>query len=236
MRISDWSSDVCSSDLPASDDKARGRTVVSDDIGERELEILVSAVDHLHRRRHRGNRGERLGHRNPTGEGSRHQEGDFRLDAWVDEVSERKAAPFLDQHLVGESAPSHLVDAHLLHLGPARETHFDADTPLAALEATIDGQSLDFISVLNRQLGSGMGQLRRSHAFVRGPVQDFGQTCQIAHCDTASSWSRTRSRATSTIISSWPPTIRRLPSSTRIWRVSRPYCSAAFSAWRRKLE
>src|SRR3546814_4860054 len=55
--------------VPASDDKARGRTVVSDDIGERELEILVSAVDHLHRRRHRGNRGERLGHRNPTGEG-----------------------------------------------------------------------------------------------------------------------------------------------------------------------
>src|SRR3546814_7940227 len=45
--------------VPASDDKARGRTVVSDDIGERELEIIVSAVDHLHRRRHLGNRGER---------------------------------------------------------------------------------------------------------------------------------------------------------------------------------
>ncbi len=33
---------------------------------------------------------------------------------------------------------------------------------------------------------------------------------------------RTRSSATSTIMSSWPPTIRRRPSSTRIWRVSTP--------------
>lgn len=47
---------------------------------------------------------------------------------------------------------------------------------------------------------------------------------------------RTRSSATSTIMSSCPPTILRRPSSTRIVRVSRSYVSAAFSAWRRKLE
>src|SRR5690606_29485729 len=45
-----------------------------------------------------------------------------------------------------------------------------------------------------------------------------------------------RSSATSTIMSSWPPTIWRLPSSTRISRALRPYLSAATSAWRRKLE
>ena len=45
-----------------------------------------------------------------------------------------------------------------------------------------------------------------------------------------------KSSATSTIMSSWPPTIRRSPSSNKMSLVSRPYCSAAASAWRRKLE
>jgi len=44
------------------------------------------------------------------------------------------------------------------------------------------------------------------------------------------------SSATSTIMSSCPPTILRRPSSTRMARVSRPCSAAAFSAWRRKLE
>ena len=44
------------------------------------------------------------------------------------------------------------------------------------------------------------------------------------------------SSATSTIMSSCPPTILRRPSSTRIARVSIPYSALAFSAWRRKLE
>jgi hypothetical protein len=44
------------------------------------------------------------------------------------------------------------------------------------------------------------------------------------------------SRATSTIMSSWPPTILRRPSSTRIERVSMPCSPAAFSACRKKLE
>ncbi|MCY1314391.1 hypothetical protein D9M70_650240 [compost metagenome] len=39
-----------------------------------------------------------------------------------------------------------------------------------------------------------------------------------------------RSRATSTIMSSWPPTMRRRPSSTRMSRVFRPYFAAAISA------
>ncbi len=47
---------------------------------------------------------------------------------------------------------------------------------------------------------------------------------------------RAISSATSTIMSSWPPIRRRRPISTRIARGSRPYSSAAFSAWRRKLE
>lgn len=45
-----------------------------------------------------------------------------------------------------------------------------------------------------------------------------------------------RSRAMSVIMSSWPPTILRRPTSTRIARVSRPWRRAAVSAWRRKLE
>ncbi len=40
----------------------------------------------------------------------------------------------------------------------------------------------------------------------------------------------------SVIMSSWPPTIPRRPTSTRIARVSRPWRAAAVSAWRRKLE
>src|SRR5690554_7811508 len=51
-----------------------------------------------------------------------------------------------------------------------------------------------------------------------------------------SSCAFSRSSATSTIMSSWPPTIRRLPSSTRISTVFRPYFCAATSEWRRKLE
>ena len=52
------------------------------------------------------------------------------------------------------------------------------------------------------------------------------------------SWDRafTRSSATSRIMSSWPPTMRRLPSSTRMSRVSMPYLLAAASACRKKLE
>ena len=46
----------------------------------------------------------------------------------------------------------------------------------------------------------------------------------------------TRSRATSVIMSSWPPTIRRLPSSISTARVSSPWSAAAFSAWRKKDE
>jgi hypothetical protein len=45
-----------------------------------------------------------------------------------------------------------------------------------------------------------------------------------------------RSRATSTIMSSCPPTRPRRPTSTRMSRVSRPWSRAAFSACRRKLE
>ncbi len=45
-----------------------------------------------------------------------------------------------------------------------------------------------------------------------------------------------RARAMSVIMSSWPPTILRRPTSTRIARVSRPCRRAAASAWRRKLE
>lgn len=44
------------------------------------------------------------------------------------------------------------------------------------------------------------------------------------------------SSATSTIMSSWPPTMRRLPSSTRMSTVFSPYFCAAASVWRRKLE
>nr|WP_158557824.1 MFS transporter [Spongiactinospora gelatinilytica] len=44
-----------------------------------------------------------------------------------------------------------------------------------------------------------------------------------------------RSRATSTIMSSWPPTRRRLPPSSRTARTSTPYLREAVSAWRRKL-
>ncbi len=45
-----------------------------------------------------------------------------------------------------------------------------------------------------------------------------------------------KSSATSTIMSSWPPTMRRLPSSTRISTALMPYFFAAISEWRRKLE
>lgn len=44
-----------------------------------------------------------------------------------------------------------------------------------------------------------------------------------------------RSSATSTIMSSWPPTIRRRPSSTKMSTVFSPYRSAATSECRRKL-
>lgn len=46
----------------------------------------------------------------------------------------------------------------------------------------------------------------------------------------------TRSRAMSTIMSSWPPTSPRRPTSSRSVRASTPWPAAAISAWRRKEE
>jgi hypothetical protein len=65
------------------------------------------------------------------------------------------------------------------------------------------------------------------------PLERRTCSCLMRHIPDAAAWARS---SASTIISSWPPTLGRRPTSTRIARVSTPYVPAAVSAFRRKLE
>src|SRR3954447_929952 len=89
-----------------------------------------------------------------------------------------------------------------------------------------------------RGFGDGCGSV--GHRVTS--VLDGSARAQAASLMTGSRWGRScstdfrRSSATSTIMSSWPPTMRRRPSSTRMSTVFSPYFLAAASEWRRKLE
>src|SRR5690606_36470696 len=119
--------------------------------------------------------------------------------------------------------PDHVVDAHLHHLGAAGEAHLHAGLALAAGEAALKGRELDGVAFLDRdprELGNRLRLLLRLVELLREAVDI---RCHYRALPSAlPSRSFTRSSATLTIMSSCPPTMRRLPSSTRMSRVSMP--------------
>jgi hypothetical protein len=60
------------------------------------------------------------------------EERDFRFRARMNEACERCGHAFLDQHIAGQTPPDNVAEAHLDHLGAARESHLHADAPRAA--------------------------------------------------------------------------------------------------------
>ncbi len=154
--------------------------------------------------------------------GAFEQEREFRLDARMDEAALGEGRAFLEPHRVGEPAPDDLVDVDLLHLCARGEAHLDADELLATLEAAIDRRRLDGVGFGDAER-RGFGELGDRGGGARRLVYDRCKLGDVGHWAAAwaSRW-RTMSSATSMIMSSWPPTMRRFPSSVRMSRVSTP--------------
>src|SRR5690606_15898173 len=137
----------------------------------------------------------------------------------------------------------------------ARKAHLDADHAFATLLPASDAGGLDRVRFLERNRRAGgyllsCTRVQGSRVERLGDLQDVhgrGFTC-AGHVAASfsirgarakrpsASRARRRSRVTSTIMSSCPPTICRRPSSIRMSRTSIPYSFAAASACRRKLE
>src|SRR5437879_4825590 len=92
------------------------------------------------------------------------------------------------------------------------------------------GRHLEYRESTRPSVGTP-GQLDRSE--IGTAVDEFRHLPRLAA--SVPRW-RTSSRATSSIRSSWPPTVLRRPISTRMSREETPYCCAARCANNRKEE
>src|SRR5690606_7451561 len=133
-----------------------------------------------------------------------------------------------------------------LHLGAGGQAHFHADDAGAAFDFAAADFPLHLVGVVEihvRIIVGDLGDVVRLQLRLFDLVGKLFNlfACQ-AHCAPPAAWVSvprcclSMSSATSTIMSSCPPTMRRRPSSTRMSTVFRPYFCAATSAWRRKLE
>ena len=96
---------------------------------------------------------------------------------------------------------------------------------------------LPFVPNVRFEKCVGVGRSHGGDQFTHGFVPLRGAVLPVVNYGLAPCFCFSASIiATSTIISSWPPTTLSLPSSTRISRASTPNCSAALSACSRKLE
>src|SRR5262245_7084619 len=138
----------------------------------------------------------------------------------------------VEVHAVGRVVPGEVVHRHQVgrHLDDVAEV--PADRPQDVTDVLDDGAGLA-CDVLARDGPVSTTATRPRHEpepagrlDVRVPAQRRG----LALDDHALDLAPTRSRATSTIMSSWPPTMPRLPSSTKMVRTSRSYRRAARSA------
>ncbi len=219
---------------PGADHVRGGRRVVGDDIGEAETEVPVPGVDDLqcgsHRRDDLAQRAVGVGAVDVGAQQIR----DLGLDARVDGGSPVERRSVVEAHRIGEAADDDVMHAHLLRLRLAREPELEAREALAAGDPTGDQCMLRGVRGVEIDL-CGCGELAdRGRGALRG-VERGGEHRVRGHAVTPERVA-TRSSATSTIMSSWPPTMRRRPSSTRMSRASRPCFSAARSACSRKLE
>src|SRR3546814_5736167 len=75
--------------VPLSDHKARGRGVVSNNIRQSELEVLIPAINDLHCRSNRFDRRQRLHRCDLSGKRCLHKKSHFRFNPWLNETCAR---------------------------------------------------------------------------------------------------------------------------------------------------
>ena len=125
-------------------------------------------------------RGHRLGRRHHAGQRRLEKEGEFRLDARMDEAPLRQRRALLEPHRVGQPSPDDLVDVDLLHLGARGEAHLDADEPLAPLQAAIDRGGLHGVGVGDAER-AGLGELRDRRGGARRLVDNLCEFGDVGH-------------------------------------------------------
>ena len=215
---------------PGPNDQASRRAVVGHHIFQCELEIAIARIDDFHRWRY----GFQVVNSLQRSERAAHilacHKADFRLNAWVDVAFEINNTALFFHHLVGDDAPDQAVHAHLNHLGPAGKTKLDAIDFFAACNSALNRGALNLISFRQREMA--WGKLINFLSLIGCGIQQFRNLRNLAHAASfclvpawpADSASRrlSISRATSTIMSSCPPTMRRLPSSARMSKVDKP--------------
>src|SRR5579884_425761 len=247
--------DARRSDASARDDETRRRGVVGDHVGQREAKVLVTAVDHFHRRRREGDRlpGLIRGYAG-TGERRRGENRDLGLDFRVDQARNDQRFAFAEVARTEQKAVYRLVHAHLLLLRFARQAELEPDDPRRfVLDLFGDELLLDLIggSLVERP---GVGQRldlaaialrfeepagRRLGVYRRGDVgrAHFAAPAKAGSCALPSPapWAAS-SAATCRTRSSCPPTALRRPTSSSTLCAGTPNCLAARSAWSKKLE
>jgi hypothetical protein len=113
----------------------------------------------------------------------------------------------------------------------------ETDTIAVAVPSRVHQRQRRLWTPVGQGPAAGIGDARLGETLPVEGGDDVLVDVDPARCDghEAASWA-SRSSATSVIMSSWPPTMPRRPTSTRRLRASMPYRAAAASAWRRKLE
>src|SRR5690606_19342078 len=119
--------------------------------------------------------------------------------------------------------------------GGRREAALVADVAPAE-DVGIDGRVLLAAPIAVEGPAGRRAPERLGRVLLEERADFFAERLEIAHDAFASALALAMVRATSSIMSSWPPTVFMRPSSTRISREERPYFSAARFAKRRKLE
>ena len=137
--------------------------------------------------------------------------------------------------LIAVDAPA---SSYLLHVGPAAEVGVTLELAQGLLIAVapIVGTARTLSAAAEITEALGVAIELAIEAAGAGGVEVGGDV--LVDVDAAGHVAArvARSRAMSTITSSWPPTMPRRPTSTRMSRASTPNRVEAASAWRRKLE
>jgi hypothetical protein len=145
------------------------------------------------------------------------EEGDLRLDPRLDVGVAAYGGARVDLHVGGEPAVQRAVDVHLLLLRGAGEAELRADDRVAGVDPRSHHGLLHEQSSVLVELHR-VGQRRGARACGDGPEEPVDERLQVgAHVVTScAACLRASSTATSMIMSSWPPTTLRRPSSSRM--------------------